>query len=180
MASDGLETVMRFLVAVAISIASGSASAGSDPSDGALRLARAMKFESALQMQLLAPSGSGAAPSSEKAACVRRESTGTIDPAVADAFRRALTPSEIEHLTTFYESSSGKKYTDKAIVAIAQQLGIPDAGTMPEYSADDEKAIAEFVQSEAGRKVTSGDAAQAMAQAIFTQSAKISHVCGKL
>lgn len=168
---------MRNILVLAVVAFLQSCSA-TNPSTDAVKLVEVMQIEDALKIQLLAPDSHGVAPPPNKAACLRRESAGVMTSAIAAAFQRELTPEDITYLIRFYESSSGRKYTKKAVVTISRQLGVPTEEQIPVYAREDEQAIADFVQSDAGRKITTGGAARAMSLAIFEQSAKITYRCG--
>jgi len=137
-----------------------------------LRLVKAMEVERVLQLQL-----TQMASSPVQAVCINSKSKGVFSEAIADALTNELSSSEALFLAEFYESSAGRKYSQKAIFNISKSLGVPTTLEMPTYSQEEEKVIAQFAESEAGKKLLFGSALKAMLRVVASKTYQIGFDC---
>jgi hypothetical protein len=79
--------------------------------------------------------------------CISTHGPDLVTPLLADEVSNVLTQNEIRVALDYYESPLGRKFTDASILLAHQKHQIDMEKTIPEFSEQEKRTVAEFVAS---------------------------------
>ena len=127
------------------------------PAADALRLVRAMEVDDSvlLGMQLEMERGFKAGKVSQaQLDCVHGVRSAVFTAPIAQALGKALTAEEIDTAITFFESTTGNKYSQLGLVHLYHAFGRPAPVPTPSFSAAEQAIVVRFAETSGGDKLT--------------------------